>query len=243
MYSVPLFFLHAVTVHHQDNPLLLMKAERETLLAAVMLLEGRGACADGRCELCRQEAMYRCLDCAGVNLLCARCLCRIHCFHPYHIIEVSLSALRISFAWFSLVNPQKWNGSYFEKSSLREAGHIFQIGHHPADQCTNPQPSTKAFTIVHVNGIHLINLAYCGCSEAGNHGTRVEQLTRRRLFPAMTLDPQTACTFLLLKAVQLLSLQSKLSLYDYYIHLEQLTDATGTTDVNVSQLSGYFKKS
>ena len=57
------------------------------------------------------------------------------------------------------------------------------------------------------------------------------------------LDPQTACTFLLLKATQLLSLQSKLSLYDYYIHLEQLTDMTGTTNVNVSQVSCYFKMS
>ena len=57
------------------------------------------------------------------------------------------------------------------------------------------------------------------------------------------LDPQTACTFLLLEAAQLLSLQSKLSLYDYYIHLEQLTDATGTTNVNVSRFSCYFKTS
>ena len=47
-------------------------------------------------------------------------------------------------------------------------------------------------------------------------------------------DPQTACTFSLLKSAQLLSLQSKLSLYDYYICIERLTDATGTADVNVS---------
>jgi hypothetical protein len=81
-----------------------------------------------------------------------------------------------------------------------------------------------------------MNLAFCGCSEVGRHGTQVQQLLRRRLFPATTLDPQTACTFSLLESAQLLSLQSKLSLYDYYICIEKLTDATGTADVNVSRL-------
>ena len=79
-----------------------------------------------------------------------------------------------------------------------------------------------------------MNLAFCGCSEISKHGTRVQQLLRRRLFPATTLDPQTACTFALLKSAQLLSLQSKLSLFDYYLSIETLTDATGTTGVNVS---------
>lgn len=129
---------------------------------------------------------------------------------------------------------------HFKKSSLRETGHVLQLGHHPADSCTNPQRSTKPFTIIHTNGIHVVDLAYCGCGEVGNHGTRVQQLLRRRLFPATTLDPQTACTFLLLKSAQLLSLQSKLSLYDYYICIEKLTDATGTTGVNVSYVSGQF---
>jgi len=115
---------------------------------------------------------------------------------------------------------------------------VVQLGHHPADSCTNPQRSTRTFTVVHTNGIHLVDLAYCSCSEAGQHGTRVEQLLRRRLFPATTLDPQTACTFQLLKSAQLLSLQSKLSLYDYYICIEQLTDATGTMDVNVGHIHG-----
>ena len=72
-----------------------------------------------------------------------------------------------------------------------------------------------------------------GCSEAGHHGTRVQQLIHRRLFPATDLDPQTACTFSLLKAAQLLSLHSKLSLYDYYLSIEKLTDATSTANVNV----------
>ena len=31
------------------------------------------------------------------------------------------------------------------------------------------------------------------------------------------------------------------SLYNYYIHLEQLTDTTGTADVNVRDFYGYFQ--
>ena len=58
----------------------------------------------------------------------------------------------------------------------------------------------------------------------------------RRLFPATTLDPQTAFTFSVLKSAQLLSLQSKLSLYDYYSCIEMLTDATGAADINVGHL-------
>lgn len=39
---------------------------------------------------------------------------------------------------------------------------------------------------------------------------------------------------MLLKSVQILSLQSKLSLFDYYLGIETLTDATGTAGVNVN---------
>ena len=79
-----------------------------------------------------------------------------------------------------------------------------------------------------------MNLAFCGCSEIGKHGTHVQQLLCRRLFPATALDPQTACTFALLKSAQSLSVQSKVSLFDYYLCIESLTDATGTAGVKVS---------
>lgn len=129
---------------------------------------------------------------------------------------------------------QRWNGLFFERSSLREAGYVFQLGHDPADWCTHPERSARTFTILHTNGVHHVELAFCGCTQVAKHGNRLQQLHRRCLFPATTIDPQTACTYSLLRTAQGLSLQSKLSLYDYYISIEQLTDATGTTDVNVS---------
>ena len=81
---------------------------------------------------------------------------------------------------------------------------------------------------------------FCGCNEVGNHGTQVQQLLRQRLFPATMTDPQTACTFLLLKLAQLLSLQLKLSLYDYYLCIEWLMDVTGTANINVGSPRNYF---
>ena len=65
------------------------------------------------------------------------------------------------------------------------------------------------------------------------HSNRTQQLLRRRLFPATTTDPQTTSTFTLLESAHILSVQSKLSLYDLYISLKTLTDATHVPDVKV----------
>ena len=90
----------------------------------------------------------------------------------------------------------------------------------------SPQRSTRPFTVVHVNGIHQVNIWFCACNLAVHHGDCVQQLLRRRLFPATTTDPQSGSTFSLLESAHILSVQLKLSLYDYYISIETLTDAT-----------------
>ena len=131
-----------------------------------------------------------------------------------------------------LTRPQEWTGTFFKKSSLRKAGLNLQLGHYPGDPCTNPD--ARAFTFIHTNGIHLVNVLFCACSQASDHGDHTRQLLRRRLFPATTRNPQTGATFSLLESAHILSVQSKLSLYDYYIAIETLTDATRTSGVKVS---------
>lgn len=106
-----------------------------------------------------------------------------------------------------------------------------QLGHYPGDACTSPQKSTRPFTVIHTNGIHQIDLWFCGCNLAARHGDRVQQLLRRRLFPATTTDPQTGSTFALLESAHVLSVQSKLSLYDFHISIETLTDAARVSNV------------
>jgi len=108
-----------------------------------------------------------------------------------------------------------------------------QLGHTHGDPCTSPQRSTRPFTVIHTNGIHLVDIWFCGCNFAARYGNRVQQLLRYRLLPATTTDPQTGSTFALLESAHILSVQSKLSLYDLYLSLEILTDATRVSDVKV----------
>ena len=87
--------------------------------------------------------------------------------------------------------------------------------------------------MIHKNGIHLVDISFCGCNHAVQYGDRVQQLLRYRLLPATTTDPQTASTFALLESAHVLSVQSKLSLYDFYQSIEILTDVTHVSDVKV----------
>lgn len=72
---------------------MLWRAERGLFLQELIRLEARGTSTGGRCELCRKDGLYRCVDCHAVQLLCEGCMNRVHSFHPLHVIEVSLSML------------------------------------------------------------------------------------------------------------------------------------------------------
>ena len=191
------------------------------------LLSMRGVC------LMSPLGSYCCLDCGDVFLCCDGCIVRIHVFSPYHRVQV---CLLVGYTCFHsihvlLTHSQEWTGTFFKKSSLRKAGLSVQLGHHTGDVCTNP--NTCAFTVIHRTGIHMVDMQFCGCSQASQHGNHVQQLMRHQLFPATTMNPQTAATFAFLEYAQILSVQSKLSLYDYYISIKILTDATYTSAVKV----------
>lgn len=143
------------------------------------------------------------------------------------------SGTSISWHFDSTNALQEWTGSFFQKDTLQNLGQRVQLGHPLGDTCTSPQRSTRLFTVLHTNGIHQIDVWFCGCNLTAIHGDRVQQLLRRRLFPATTTDPQTASSFALLESSHVLSVQSKLSLYDLYISIEILTDATRVSGVKV----------
>lgn len=81
------------------------------------------------------------------------------------------------------------------------------------------------------HGIHQIALDFCNCEKAASH---VEQLLRGSLFPATSSKPRTAATFRLLEQYHLLSLQSKISAYEFYSSLAKMEDNTGLSHVKVS---------
>ncbi|KAI9058883.1 hypothetical protein FKP32DRAFT_1606369 [Trametes sanguinea] len=124
----------------------------------------------------------------------------------------------------------RWDGRSFERTSLKALGLVVGLGHCPdAAPCTNPVQSRSDFTVVDVNGRHMVTLTFCGCDRAGEAGDPVQQLMRHRLYPATDIDPNTAFTFSLLEHYHIQSLQGKISMYDYYTSLERLTDNTGVT--------------
>jgi hypothetical protein len=106
-----------------------------------------------------------------------------------------------------------------------------QFGHKLGERCQFRRPAHKDFVVIHVNGIHLVNVDFCGCTLAP---VQRRQLLRGGWWPATALDPQTCTTFAALNLFHLLSLQGKLSAYDFYRSLEYATDNFGLQRLPVS---------
>ncbi|KAF7790015.1 hypothetical protein EIP86_000963 [Pleurotus ostreatoroseus] len=121
----------------------------------------------------------------------------------------------------------KWNGKYQESITLQDVGLVIQLGHPPGVPCPVPAPAPRNFTVLHTNGIHPVTLQFCNCDRVHNAGTRTQQLLRHELYGATTIDPSTCCTLRLLEQFHILTLQSKINAYDFYLSLEKLTDNTG----------------
>jgi hypothetical protein len=79
-------------------------------------------------------------------------------------------------------------------------------------------------------GVHEIGLDFCGC-ESAQH--LVQQLLRMRWFPSTSVAPKSAATFNILKFFQLLTFESKASVFEFYNTLTRRTDNTGIHEVPV----------
>ncbi|KII90687.1 hypothetical protein PLICRDRAFT_61446, partial [Plicaturopsis crispa FD-325 SS-3] len=187
---------------------LLMFLEYEALfLAELIRHEGRGEYTDGTCSLCGgQGASARCLDCLDHGMICSSCMVSVHRRTPFHHIE-------------------KWNGSFFVRSSLKELGLRIQLGHPVGEECINPETAFgDDFVVLDVDSIHEVHLDYCACESAQ---PRHVQLLRMRLFPATVVNPKTAATFGLLKHFDLVNLEGKTTAFGFYQALAHRTDNTG----------------
>lgn len=91
----------------------------------------------------------------------------------------------------------------------------------------------QEFAVIDTNGIHTLEVEFCGCytSPGGSHYRT--QLLRVGLFPSTHIRPTSAFTFNVLDAFHLLTLQGKTSAYDYYLSLEHMTENTGRLDTKV----------
>ena len=161
----------------------------------------------------------------------------LHCHLTYMPCFAShwgrISFLPIIVFWFFF---KKWNGHFFQKSSVHSAGLHIQLGHGGA-KCIAPIPGPITFTVidvsgiysvaidslVDVSGIHSVAIDFCNCCTNGIIPHHI-QLLREGWFPATFICPQTAFTFCCLDFYHELTLQSKINAYDFCQSLLQVTD-------------------
>ena len=129
---------------------------------------------------------------------------------------------------------QIYDGRCFVSTMLQDLGLYVQLGHPPDESCGKPVYGPRDFMVLHTNGIHPVTVLFCECDNMRHAGTHVQQLLRRELYPATITDATTCATFRLLETFHLLTLQSKVTAYDFYLTLEKLTDRTGVNKRYVS---------
>ena len=179
--------------------------------------------------------MIRCKDCFGIDLLCGDCMVKAHTDNPLHIVEVCKLLFFLTFINCFLL--KEWTGNFFKRTTLKTLGLRVQLGHVGKKQCGGRRPAHTDFVVLHTNGIHNVGLDYCLCQSTEEVGDYWQQLMRRKWFPGSVLEPRTACTFEVLELFHRLTLQGKMSLYDFYAGLEKRTDNTGTLKLKVDIMS------
>ncbi|KAJ7096584.1 hypothetical protein B0H15DRAFT_773847, partial [Mycena belliarum] len=199
--------------YNQDRPLAQWIPLRDEYLAEFIRLEGRGDVCTTRCPMCAETTAsetprYRCIDCMHPDLYCQQCCVARHIDHPLDRIEF-------------------WNGANFERVSLQSLGLRIQLGHTRGDGCKKAVAGHRNFTVIHTNGIHDVSVDYCGCQDAEIVGTRRRQVLRRSWYPATHSEPQTCTTFRALEMFHIMTLQGKVTTYDFYSGLEKMTDNSG----------------
>ncbi|KAN0078443.1 hypothetical protein V8E55_010500 [Tylopilus felleus] len=189
------------------HPLLAWVNDRDTYLQEMVCLEGRAQNSGALCPLCHAvDPRYRCEDCLGHVLYCSKCVLDTHTLHPLHVLKM-------------------WNGKFFETVSLKALGLCVQLGHNPSHPCHNPKRCfDDTFVIIDTTGIHSISLDFCNCEHVQS---QFKQLLRFAWFLATTSHPRSAATFRVLEQYHLLSLESKISAYEFYAALSRLMDNTG----------------
>ncbi|KAL4075158.1 hypothetical protein V8B97DRAFT_2022191 [Scleroderma yunnanense] len=165
------------------------------------------------CEVCEDSpGSIQCKDCSGYHAWCHHCAVSVHRHLPFHRLEV-------------------WTGSCYKEIPLHQLGYIWYMGH-GGDPCpliakwenegfgsdddpfTEPKktrsdigPALK-ITVVHCSGIFTHAVSWC----------------QSWLFPASTIQPETAITLEVLEDFHLENLECKSSVAAFYSKLKRKTN-------------------
>jgi len=122
---------------------------------------------------------------------------------------------------------QKWNGKFFEKTTLTAQGLVNQIGHHPGDACSNPSP-VQDLVVFELDNAHPLVVKYCACGNLADRVSKDVQLLRwARWFPAEVGNPSTAFTFDMLDFFHTLENLNKSNEGAFYHAIVQNADDAG----------------
>ncbi|KAF8655209.1 hypothetical protein AX14_008200, partial [Amanita brunnescens Koide BX004] len=144
------------------------------------------------------------MDCSFSPILCSICIVTSHANNPFHHL-------------------QKWTSPHFHHTASSDLEHIIGLRHYGV-LCPNRLPDSKGHltTVVHVNGIHHIQIKYCQCANAPSE---LEQLAKSSLFPASIKRPETAFTFNVLKEFHMTNNTLPGNVPDHYckfLHTERI---------------------
>jgi hypothetical protein len=81
--------------------------------------------------------------------------------------------------------------------------------------------------------MHGVSVDFCGCSNREIAGSHRQQLLRMSWYPSTHAEPQTVATFHVLETFHIMTLQGKVTTYDFYSGLEKMTDNTGMVKMKV----------
>ncbi|KAF8600744.1 hypothetical protein BDV93DRAFT_400433, partial [Ceratobasidium sp. AG-I] len=129
---------------------------------------------------------------------CEQCILNSHTVTPTHRIE-------------------QWSSGKWVRTTLQTLGLVLPLGEHTT-RC--PQGQVKSFTLGDINGLHEINLAFCGYPNAADHPV---QLLQSRIYPCSDADPSSGFTFALLRQFHLASTKAKMPAKAFYMVMQRQT--------------------
>ena len=114
-------------------------------------------------------------------------------------------------------------------------GHVLRFRHTFSKVSCPAVSRSEIITVLHTNGFHKFKAEFCGCATSTNDIFERGQMMDARLFPVSTTSPNTAITFACLDLLSQLNSQAKLSNFNFYQAMCQLTDNAELSDsYNVS---------
>lgn len=101
---------------------------------------------------------------------------------------------------------------------------------HSGGPCPAPIGHISDFVVLHTNGVHVLDVSFCGCKGGVDYRNLVLGFS---WWPATPIHPHTAVTFSLLRFAHSMNCNGKLPTWDLWRSLSELTEErTGASAPN-----------